>query len=358
MNFEQMRQACRAFDEIMPIGRTVELEGKAYHIAGMTRLGKQAQMYVIEGAPKQKNDSADGHSEAMRQKESHTNRAGIKIVPAECLFSNIMTVKLGDWELETCGADSGPLALNEGCMVDADSENFLMFYEMIRAGWKLPQNSPFQTMDWKNIWWTRMSFHTEAESLPVWKDQDISIKWGRRVKPHYVEKPVCLTVGEAMEFSFAIEDGRQGICYINRVYPMDIWKENEEKFKNPRYLEIMSAEELEEHKEEFFQNLEQACPKGMCYLGIEYECTLAGSLAFYDRDFLESEPKVYRGSSSFMMMLLRPDEPTGRHGLPQRGCIIQKPIAPDVQRMDAELFRFDEMFDEGKDFVRLTEVSG
>ena len=81
----------------------------------------------------------------------------------------------------------------------------------------------------------------------------------------------------------------------------------------------MTAEELEKQKEDFFRNLEQDCPRGMCYLGIEYECTLEGSLAFYDRAFLESEPRISQGSASVMMMLLRPDEPIGKHGLLQPG---------------------------------------
>ena len=369
MNFEQMRMAYRAFDEVMPIGRTVEWEGKAYHIAGLTRIGKQAEMYVLESISKEvepsENETAGSGPEECSvaafgdadRKERHTNRMSMKIVPVECPFFNIRIVKIGEWELETGGANSGPLVLNEGCAVDADSENFGLFYEMMRAGWALPENSPFLTMDWNAMWLTRLAFCTETENLPVWEEnREILVKWGRRTKQHYVEKPVSLTVGEEAELDFAIEDGRQGICYINRVYPIDIWKENEEKFKNPRYLEIMSVEELEKQKETFFRNLEQDCPRGMCYLGIEYECTLEGSLVFYDRAFLESEPGACQGSANIMMMLLRPDESTGKHGLRQRGCVIQTPVVPKVRQMEAEIFRFDEMFEEGKEFVPLREI--
>lgn len=373
MNFEQMRQAYRIYDEVMPIGRMVELEGKAYHIVGMTRIGTQAEMYIIEHTPEKGDRMENGAAErflqgcdwpktsdgkCQEQKGRHTNRMNMKIAPVECLFNNIMTIRIGELELETGSTSSGPLALNEGCAVDADSESYLLFYEMMRAGWTLPENSPFVAMNWNDIWLTRMSFRTEIENLPVWKNQDIAIKWGRRVKQHYVEKPVCLTAGEETELDFAIEDGRQGNCYINKVYPLDIWKENEERFKNPRYLEIMSVEELEKMKEEFFRNLEQTCPRGMCYLGIEYECTLEGSLAFYDRAFLEEEARTHQGSFSVMMMLLRPDEPIGKHGLPQRGCVIQTPVSPDIRELEAELFRFDEMFGEGTEFVPLPEIWG
>lgn len=366
MNFEQMRQAYRDFDEVMPIGRTVELEGRLCHIVGMTRIEKQAEMYVLEWAPKKAEPPENGTAKSglakaaagAERKERHTNRMSMKIVPAECPIFNIKTIRIGERELETGGANSGPLALNEGCAVDADSENFFLFYEMMKAGWGLPEGSPFLMADWNTMWLTRLNFRTETDSLPVWENQEMLVKWGRRTKQHYVEKPVCLTVGEEAELPFTIEDGQQGICYINRVYPIDIWKENEEKFRNPRYLEIMSAEELEKQKEDFFRNLEKDCPRGMCYLGIEYECTLEGSLAFYDRAFLEAGPRSYQGSSGFLMMLLRPDEPTGKHGLRQRGCVIQTPVAPDVQTLEAELFRFDEMFGEGEEFVPLMEVRG
>lgn len=367
MNFEQMRLAYRVFDEVMPIGRTVEWEGKAYHIAGLTRLEKQAEMYILEILSEKaetldsgtaesaltESGAAETSGDADRQ-ERHTNRKSMKVVPAECPLFNIMSIKLGERELETSSANSGPLALNEGCAVDADSENFFLFYEMMRAGWELSEDSPFLTMDWNALGLTRLTFRTEIENLPVLDEkQEILVKWGRRTKQHYVEMPVCLTVGEEAELNFVIADGRQGVCYINRVYPIDIWKENEENFKNPRYLEIMTAEELEKQKEEFFRNLEQDCPRGMCYLGIEYECTLEGSLAFYDRAFLESEPRISQGSASVMMMLLRPDEPTGKHGLRQRGCVIQTPVASEVRQLEAELFRFDEMFGEGTEFVPL-----
>lgn len=364
MNFEQMRQAYRNFDEVMPIGRTVEQEGRLCHIVGMTRIEKQAEMYILEWASKEAEPPENGTAKSSPakaaagadRKERHTNRMGMKVVPAESPIFNIKTIRIGEWELETGGADSGPLALNEGCAVDADSENLFLFYEMMKAGWALPEGSPFLTADWNAMWLTRLNFRTETDSLPVWKNREMLVKWGRRTKKHYVEKPVCLTVGEEAKLPFTIEDGRQGVCYINRVYPIDIWKENEEKFKNPRYLEIMSAEELEKQKEDFFRNLEQDCPRGMCYLGIEYECTLEGSLAFYDRAFLEAGPRSYQGSSSFMMMLLKPDEPIGKHGLRQRGCVIQTPVMPDVRTLEAELFRFDEMFGEGEEFVPLMEA--
>lgn len=86
----------------------------------------------------------------------------------------------------------------------------------------------------------------------------------------------------------------------------------------------------------------------MYYLGIEYECTLAGSLVFYERELLEAEPKTHKGSARVMMMLLKPDEPIGKHGIRQHGCVIQTPLSGDVKSVQAELFSFMENVPRGR----------
>ena len=52
-----------------------------------------------------------------------------------------------------------------------------------------------------------------------------------------------------------------------------------------------------------------------------------------------------------MMMLLKPDEPYGKHGLAQHGCVIQTPVFLDIKQMEAELFYYMEML--GEKEVRL-----
>ena len=187
---------------------------------------------------------------------------------------------------------------------------------------------------------------SDCKMLLSWEGQEISVRLGKVGRSFLVEKPVCLRPGEEAEITFSLEDGRSGICYVNRVYPIDIWRENEERFRDPRYLEIMTAEELEKHKKEFFEGLEQDCPRGMCYLGIEYECTLDGNLTFYDSAWLDEEPAIHSGSVTIRMMILKPDEPTGPHGLPMRGCAIQTPLDPAVKELSAELLYYTQKLPE------------
>ena len=56
-----------------------------------------------------------------------------------------------------------------------------------------------------------------------------------------------------------------------------------------------------------------------------------------------------------MMMLLRPDESLGKHGLRQHGCVIQTPVLPEARQMEAELFFYMEMLDEEEMKVNFDE---
>ncbi|MCM1134922.1 MAG: hypothetical protein NC400_05030 [Clostridium sp.] len=449
MNFAGLWQAIQTFDEIVPIGKEVRKGGKLYHIAGMTRKGSKARMYVLsENAPEKKGAKDDSfykeatnfHEEAAdfhrkttdfheKAEDSYketdtsqsetiedavrgggygvaggcTNRARMRQEPESDFFMGIAALKIGKTELKT----EGIMGFSLGPNVDYSCEELLLFAELMKAGWRLPENSVFAGKEWKEMWVTHVDFDlsgavagdeetqvggaevsdTEAKRLPRWENQEIFVRLGKRSRIHPVEKPVELTVGKAVEkaveeaaeeaveevadeaageaaetagkeaeIPFTLADGRKGICYINRVYPMDVWRDNEERFKDPRYLEIVTEEELEKQKEEFFAALAEDCPKGMCYLGIEYECTLEGNLVFYDKAFLDALPKENKGSARVLMMLLKPDEPWGKHGLRQHGCVIQKPVPPDICRIEAELFSFVELLEEEEVRVEFEEV--
>lgn len=66
--------------------------------------------------------------------------------------------------------------------------------------------------------------------------------------------------------------------------------------------------------------LEQSCPKGMCYIGIEYECSKNYDLVFHSKQYLKSRPETRQGSAHFLMMRLKPDQEIGTHVLPLFQC--------------------------------------
>lgn len=335
MNFEELQQAEKKYDELMIIGKNIEKQGRIYHIAGMTRCGTQAVLYVLE--------QGDSRKEAGEKQTEYTNRMSMKSHSQDSYFFDIEELKIENHIYSAKTASSGCLGVN-------NCEMLLLFSDMLRAGWKA-QDTPFWFADWDELMLTEITFEMEQEKLPVWQGE-IFVKLHRGHKTYFPEQPVCLTVGEENEVEFVLEDGRKGVCYINKVSPVDVWKEQEEQFQNPKYLERMTKKELEKMKQKFYSCLEQDCPKGMCYLGIEYECTIEGNIIFYDSAFLDANLRVYSGgSAASLMMLLRPDEPVGKHGYQNHGCIIQTPVLPDVQKLSAELFQFVELLPEKEELL-------
>lgn len=383
MNFAELQQTTQNCDEVLIIGKNAyisaadsdgdgERQGKLCYIAGMARQGNQAHLYILT-----ENTEDKGHPAIC----GDTNREKMKIHTEPDILMEIAAVKVGEREFITKGITGYPpgqgahftegihssegthsaecipsveCIFSDGCGFWAGKSREKLWMTQIdfelagNADGKFLANTAGTVEGQKAVDVTETAKLCECncKMLPVWEGQEISVRLRKRCRSFLVEKPVSLTPGKEAEISFQLKDGRSGICYINRVYPIDVWKENEERFKDPRYLEIMTAKELEKHKEEFFQGLAQDCPEGMCYLGIEYECTLGGNLTFYDRAFLDGETREHKGSARIMMMLLKPDEPFGKHGLRQHGCVIQTPVLPDIRKMEAELFFYMDMLDE------------
>ena len=106
-------------------------------------------------------------------------------------------------------------------------------------------------------------------------------------------------------------------------------------------LQHISEKEFEEMKEQFFKILEENCPKGKCYIGIEYECTEADiNLKFYDREYLDQRPEAKEGSATAMLMRVKPDMELGSHGLKLYGDVIQKPLEKETKEIETELFSY------------------
>lgn len=65
-----------------------------------------------------------------------------------------------------------------------------------------------------------------------------------------VEKTFTLNVGKSRSFSFVDSYGDEVQCYINDVKLIDVWKGTEEQFNDPQYTEKVSAEQLQEMKDQ------------------------------------------------------------------------------------------------------------
>ena len=226
-------------------------------------------------------------------------------------------------------------------------EEIQLFFDMLRAGWEIPEW--LKDEDWDNLQMVTLVIKDMNELPRYSPDMPITIKHSPSAVQHMVEKTVTLNVGKSSAFSFVDSYGDEVQCYINNVTLIDVWKDTEEQLKkrlsDTKYTEQFSEEQLQEIKEHSYKALEQSCSKGMCYIGIEYECSKDINLQFYSKEFLKSLPMTHKGSASFLMMRLKPDQEIGLHNLPLKGCVIQTAVSPDTTRIPAELFLYLEKAD-------------
>jgi len=86
----------------------------------------------------------------------------------------------------------------------------------------------------------------------------------------------------------------------------------------------------------------------MCYVGVEYECSRDISLQFETKEALKAPSPEGPG---LVLMRMKPDQDTGIHGLALKGCGLQTPVAPDTEKIPAELFCYFEKAGEWEETV-------
>ncbi len=368
------------FDEVKAIGKDIVIEGHHGHILGMTRKDKQVRLYILElcEPPEdlescakygvQAREAFCEEQECENRKASHAEsdyemqkvhhrkscmedthreqmKHSMKLERNRGFFMHIRSLQVGNSVLETTGATSGNMQNGDY------SEAYLLFTQFLRAGWRVAENSPFYTVSWKRLAITNIELCEEMEQLPEWSDE-VWITYDTSPKEHAVELPITLEIGKSEDLKFSSQDGRDVICYINGVYLTDVWAEEEKKFADPTYQERMlqhvSVEQLEQMKEQLFEGLAQICPKGMCFPVIEYECMENVGLRFMDKEYLDSTEKPCKGSTTSILMMMKPDAENGSHGLKLRACVIQTPVEPGTERVEAELFSYTEGIEKRK----------
>lgn len=337
MNFEIFNHYYNEahYDEIKVIGKEVQKEGKPYHIIGMTLKDRKAHLYVLELT------KALSEMEPWREKTPRESlKENMESDRNSSFFMHIREFRNGDNVYETAGAVSG--AVEHGDYGEA----YMLFIRMYEAGWRMSAESAFMDVPWEQIAITNIEFREEYEKLPEWKEP-MEVQVFPVPANVSVEKPITLECGKGMEIEFFLEDGSPATCYINKVELMDVWADQEKTFAEDSYrkkmLQHMSEEEFEQMKKQFWEILEEHCPRGKHYLAVEYECSEDVSLNFYEKEYLDAIPKPREGSASSIFMRIKPEKEEGIHGYKLLGCVIQKPLDGDVHSLEAELFSYSEI---------------
>lgn len=335
------------YDEIKVIGKDVEWDGVFYHVMGMTLKDKKAMLHVLE-FDRTKEDVWDDDGlcdeeilQRLRPREQ-TPRERMKESARQkerSMFLHMREFKSNGTSYEMSGGQSGTLRNGDY------GEAYFLFYRMRQAGWRLTEASVFYEADWEVLAITECELREEYEHLPD-VDEPFEISYDVMPTDCVLELPVTLEVGQEATLSFPMTDGQTAECYINKVYMMDMWAEEEKRFADKEYRERMlahvSEEELEHMKQRLFEALAETCPRGQHYMVVEYECTQDVALRFYDKGYLDTVPQPKAGSASSLVMIAKPEEKLGSHGLKLQGCIIQTPLPPETTRLAAELFSYCE----------------
>lgn len=329
MKFLYLEEMHRKWRDVLVIGKTIERDNRKYHIVGMT-LAEEAKLYIIEPY------SEPVHERYKRKGVRNQRRIQREQEESEICYLHCSDVYLGNQRLQVQGGSGGCLKYSE----QLGSEEIQLFFDMMSAGWVVPEW--LKHVEWDSLQLVALNI-SGLKKLPKYTpEMAVTIKHRPNPVRHILEKNVTLSVGKSRTVSFTDHCGDTVQCYINAVTLMDVWKETEEQFKDPRYAERFSPEQLQEAKSGFYAALEQSCPKGMCYIGIEYECSKDMSLQFYSKQFLQSRPEHHTGSATAVLMTLKPDQKTGTHNLPLKGCVVQTAVSPDTAKIPAELFCYYE----------------
>ncbi len=336
MNFSYLEECHNTWREILVIGKTIERNGEKYHLIGMT-LSDTANIYILEPYKE---------SEHIHQKRKgiRNQRRVLKETEAPVFsYLHCSEFAFGSQKLQTQGGTGSPLKYG----LD-DYRNFQLFFDMLSAGWKVPDW--LRTTDWEELQLVSLQIHTDR--LPEYSpDLPITITHHPDAIPHIIEKPVILRMGKTCSLSFTDHEKETVWCHVNQVTFIDMWKRLEERFQDPAIAELLTPEQIEQSKKRSEEALAQNCPRGMCYVGVEYECTKDLWLTFYSEQFLKSRIQPSSGSACLLGVIHKPDQDTGTHGLPLKGCAIQTPVPEDTTSIRAELFYYYEKVSEWSETI-------
>ena len=336
MNIKYIQELLSRIDEIKIIGKTIEINGVICNIAGLVRYGKKLRLIILEydEVYRQKVEEIE-MSELCEVREQETNRLILKgrgRIEAAQPFRNIKSVFIDEMEFEINVTENRLLNFKDG-------ESVLFLSELLRNGWN-PEGVDYQSIDM--LFFTSIEFAGDFDEIPEF-DENVKLHFimNKDSSSYLVEKPVTLTVNgeypEKLWFKNK-EDSQEHWAHINKVYLMDIWAEMEKSFSNPKLLENMTKEEIDEAKRSIEKSITEVCPKGMYYPVIEYESEEDISLEFHTKKFLDSEP-VHHGNGS-IGFIIRPDKPTGILGRKLKAAIIQEPVLGNTDIIEAELFQY------------------
>lgn len=325
MLLRNLQECLNGVDEIAVIGREATVDGVLCHVVGLLRRGTVASLLLITYDEAYREMLENAEIEEMTapcKRETYRTQYRQDIAYTKNdLFDSIETVTVGDRAFT--------VAMSETTVPD-NVEDIMLLCEFMKKGW-LPQS--VGEIDSENLYLTAIELMEETDSL-AGIGGSVTFTSRQRAERFLVEKKVRLTVGQGRNRALKICDPKTGEAYdayIQSVGLLDLYAEMERIYSDPAFLQNVSAEELAVIKADSGRQF----PAGTFYPVIEYECAL--SLNFELTKHLNAVPD-YRGDGATGIILSKPEQKRGRHGMKLRSDVMQIAVPSDTETLDAEIF--------------------
>lgn len=180
MNFEIFQKTFPEYDDIIVLGKSLEKEGKTYHLIGMTRRGDTAQFSILNACRPLNSYPTREEQRELTMREMMKNHE-------EADENYFMGIK----ELLVDGKEYSVRSASSGCLNPwSDAETLGLFIEMRKAGWRLPEDSVFYRRDWEEIGLTELTIELDGKELPVLEDKNITVVKKYKNKKH-TDRTAC-----------------------------------------------------------------------------------------------------------------------------------------------------------------------
>ena len=334
MSLNYLLEEYREIPKVKIIGKELVIDDIIYEVVGLTLKDKQLELLMLEYDGEYQN-----RIRALEEDEEYTRtRETNRIIQRNSILENKDSVLHALKEVYidgVCYNTNG--ASGEGFRVE-DSDKLFLLSKLFAKGYKPKSLGDVYS---EHIYMNSIRLEGEFTKFSeISKNPEVIIKRGYTADNILVEKPITLEVGkEYTEKIYFDVDGEKRWIFINSVEPYDILSRMLEQFKDPRYLEHYTKEQLDKLVKDVTENIKQQCPDGKNFVVIEYETENDDGVRFFLKSWLDSEPQR---SNKAMMFAARPDKnkPFGKLGKQLHIELLAEPFDIDVKSIDTELFSY------------------
>ncbi len=324
------------------INKSVTIRDKECMILGMTSQNEENKLWIImheENAGNREgsfDDDCYNYEEIEYENTILTNRDEmVNNISNETFHLNLKEIEI-QGEKIVFNSSAGT------CLCDNNYDLCMALQHFVEKGVSLDSFDEYYTSDLMFFTYNQQD-GDEFPKVDMSKDLNMKLITSPDSKQILINKPLTVSFGDNINEKhcfFHEETNRDYYFYINKVEHYDIWEEANKHFDSEQMKKAMedanvSNEQLMEMKKNYYEFVEQTCPKGMDLAMIEYETEDDIQLNFYTKEFLDAK---IEHQDKCGILLFKPDEPTGPHGLKNRICMLKAVDKNFYGSIDIELF--------------------